>query len=113
MPDLYFVVKTELKERPFPVLLCSMTALNLVAALIISSFEIPFKTENDKFQDYTYFVNPLWLCFVTMATVGYGDYYPRTHMGRLTGVIVCLYGMVTVSLFVVFLMQMMEFNPKE
>jgi hypothetical protein len=38
-----------------------------------------------------------------MATVGYGDYYPKTHLGRFTGVGVCLIGMVSVSLFVVFL----------
>jgi hypothetical protein len=53
------------------------------------------------------------MCFVTMATVGYGDYYPKTHLGRFTGVGVCLIGMVSVSLFVVFLQQFIEFNPKE
>ncbi len=50
---------------------------------------------------------------MTMATVGYGDYYPKTHLGRFTGVGVCLLGMVSVSLFVVFLQQFIEFNPKE
>jgi len=53
------------------------------------------------------------MCFVTMATVGYGDYYPKTHLGRITGVGVCLVGMISVSLFVVFLQQLIEFNPKE
>ena len=48
-----------------------------------------------------------------MSTVGYGDFYPRTHMGRITGVIVCLFGMVVVSLLVIFLQQIIEFNPKE
>ena len=50
---------------------------------------------------------------MTMATVGYGDFYPRTHMGRLTGVAVCIMGMISASLFVVFLQQLIEFNPKE
>jgi len=53
------------------------------------------------------------MCFVTMATVGYGDFYPRTHLGRLTGVAVCIMGMISASLFVVFLQQLIEFNPKE
>jgi hypothetical protein len=48
-----------------------------------------------------------------MATVGYGDFYPRTHLGRLTVVAVCIVGMISVSLFVVFLQQLIEFNPKE
>jgi hypothetical protein len=53
------------------------------------------------------------MCFVTMATVGYGDFYPWTHLGRLTGVAVCIMGMISASLFVVFLQQLIEFNPKE
>ena len=50
---------------------------------------------------------------MTMATVGYGDFYPRTHMGRVTGVAVSIIGMISCSLFVVFLQQLIEFNPKE
>jgi hypothetical protein len=53
------------------------------------------------------------MAFVTMSTVGYGDFYPRTHLGRVTGVAVCIMGMISASLFVVFLQQLIEFNPKE
>jgi hypothetical protein len=35
IPDLYFVIKTELKVRPFPVLFSVMVIMSLVAALII------------------------------------------------------------------------------
>jgi hypothetical protein len=112
IPDLYFVIKTELKVRPFKVLLSAMFLIAMVAALIIQSCETPFTT-NDKTQDFGYFINPLWMCFVTMATVGYGDFYPRTHLGRLTGVAVSIMGMISASLFVVFLQQLVEFNPKE
>jgi hypothetical protein len=48
-----------------------------------------------------------------MSTVGYGDFYPRTHMGRMAAVFVCLFGMVCISLLVIFLQQLLEFNPKE
>jgi hypothetical protein len=35
IPDLYFVIKTELKVRPFQVLLSAMLVMALVAAAII------------------------------------------------------------------------------
>ena len=34
----------------------------------------------------------LWWSAVTITTVGYGDYYPVTTLGRLTGVLVMLAG---------------------
>ena len=84
-------------------LVFSIGVISVIAALIIQSCERTYTSQNWKEQDYSYFINPLWLCFVTMSTVGYGDYYPRTHMGRFTAVIVCLFGMVSVSLLVIFL----------
>ncbi len=112
IPDLYFVIKTELKTRPFKVLVFMMMVISVVAALIVQSCEQPYTFAGNE-QNFGYFFNPLWMCFVTMATVGYGDYYPKTHLGRFTGVGICLIGMISVSLFVVFLQQLIEFNPKE
>ena len=48
IPDLYFVIKTELKVRPFTVLLSAMIFGAIVAASMIQSWEQPFKTTNDK-----------------------------------------------------------------
>jgi hypothetical protein len=35
IPDLYFVIKTELKVRPFTVLLSAMIVMSVAAAIII------------------------------------------------------------------------------
>jgi voltage-gated potassium channel len=41
----------------------------------------------------------LWLAFITGATVGYGDFYPRTGGGRVVAVFVVLGGWALLSLF--------------
>jgi hypothetical protein len=50
---------------------------------------------------------------VTMTTVGYGDYYPKTNMGRIIGLIIAFWGVFIVSLFVVSLSNMFEFDSGE
>jgi len=36
-----------------------------------------------------------------MTTVGYGDYFPHLLIGRIIGVFACIFGIITLSLFVV------------
>jgi potassium intermediate/small conductance calcium-activated channel subfamily N protein 2 len=52
------------------------------------------------FQDYSYVWNGMWLAFVTMSTVGYGDFYARTHLGRFFSSIAAFWGVFLVSLIV-------------
>lgn len=39
-----------------------------------------------------------WWALITMATVGYGDFYPKSSAGRAVGVLCCLCGIVTVAM---------------
>lgn len=48
-----------------------------------------------------------------MTTVGFGDYYPSTHLGRCIGVLACFWGTFLVSLMVVSLTISSEFTPQE
>jgi hypothetical protein len=38
---------------------------------------------------------------VTMTTVGFGDFYARTYIGRIVSIVACFYGVFLVSLMVV------------
>ena len=48
-----------------------------------------------------------------MTTVGFGEGYPSTHMGRFIGVCACIIGMLLVSLMVVSLTLSSEFTQEE
>lgn len=54
-------------------------------------------------QDLENFANALWLTIITMTTVGYGDFYPRTLFGRIIDVFLIIWGIFIVSLMVVVL----------
>jgi len=55
----------------------------------------------------------MWCTIITMATVGYGDYYPETHIGRAIAVFACIWGNFLISLMVVSLTISSEFNPSQ
>jgi hypothetical protein len=48
-----------------------------------------------------------------MTTVGYGDFYPKTNIGRIVGIVIAFWGVFIVSLFVVSLSTMLEFDSGE
>ena len=43
----------------------------------------------------------MWNIIITISTVGYGDYYARTTLGRIVIFFVCIFGVFVVSLMVV------------
>ena len=40
----------------------------------------------------------IWWGIITFATVGYGDIYPITPLGKLLGCIICLFGVAMVAI---------------
>jgi len=52
----------------------------------------------------------LWLTAVTMTTVGYGDYYCKSHFGRFTTTIATMLGVLSISLMLVSLEQTTKLN---
>ncbi len=52
---------------------------------------------------------------ITMTTVGYGDYNPKTIPGRTIGFVLCIWGIFIMSLIVIILLgsSELEFEEKE
>ena len=64
-------------------------------------------------MQYGYYYNAFWNIIVTMTTVGYGDYYPRTIPGRFIIFLVCILGIFIVSSIVVALTEYLGLTREE
>ena len=65
----------------------------LLAFMIAFSFILPrFETTITNFWD------AMWYCFVVITTIGFGDFYATSWMGRLLTVVLGIYGIVVVAI---------------
>jgi len=111
-----FVLKAVLKEKPFLSLLILMTISALIFGLAVRHFERPFWYYNPDTipkQSYESIWNGMWLIMITMMTVGYGDLFPHTHMGRFVCILACFWGVFLVSMMVVTLTVVSSFDQKQ
>jgi len=53
----------------------------LLGALLFFSLIIRILEWDNPFSDFSDFFNCVWFIFITMVTVGYGDYTPITAYG--------------------------------
>ena len=57
--------------------------------------------------------NGWWCMVVTMTTVGFGDFFAVTYMGRVVSIVACFCGVFLVSLTMVTLDQSKNMSPQE
>ena len=61
-------------------------------------------------MNFGYFFNSIWCVVITMTTIGYGDFFPRTLFGRILDIIIAIWGIFIVSMAVVVLNNMLLSN---
>ena len=57
--------------------------------------------------------NALWLVIITTTTVGYGDYYPQTAIGRFIVLFMAIWGTLIVSIMVVVVSNTLSMEKTE
>lgn len=55
----------------------------------------------------------MWNVIITLGTVGYGELFPKTLFGRIVGIMICLWGVIILSIFVVTINDFLEFSMNE
>ena len=110
-----FALKAEIRDRPYFVVFFLMVTSIILFGYCLRNPAIAFMTAVPVklFQDWTYMWNGFWCITITIFTVGYGDYYPHTHFGRIISIIACLWGTFLVSLMVVAITNSMELSLQQ
>jgi potassium intermediate/small conductance calcium-activated channel subfamily N protein 2 len=75
-----------------------------------SSLEIELEVNNN---DYRKIINCIWNIMITMTTVGYGDYYPITLLGKLICVLMSVWGTCVTSFMLMFLQNLLTMSDNE
>ncbi len=106
-----FSVKALMKKKPYTVLIVSLLLSVALFGFTLRIFERPLSEASG--QNFNAITNSFWLTLITMTTVGYGDFYPKSNTGRLVGIIIAFWGVLFVSLFVVTLTNLLDFQGGE
>lgn len=115
-----FVIKGLMKNNPFEVLFAALFLSLITFAYALKVCERPLiyalsqKTKQDPVgNDVSNYYNSLWVTIVTMTTVGYGDFFPRTIPGRAIAFFSCMIGVVVVSLMTIIISNFIEMSHSE
>lgn len=114
--DTKFAFKAFQKENPFFILFVIFVFTCVCFGLALRTFELYYwetRTDSGGFQDWDYAWNAMWCIFVSMTTVGYGDYYSKTQVGRFITIIACMIGTYFVSMMMVFMTQKSGLHENE
>lgn len=112
--DSKFAFKAFQKDNPFIMLVVTFVFSCLCFGLTIRTFERYYwENKLEKSQDWDYIWNCMWYIFVSMTTVGYGDMYACTQVGRVLAIFACLVGTYFVAMMMVFMTQITTLDENE
>ena len=106
-----FSVKALMLKKPYSVLIVSLVLSVALFGFTLRIFERPLSEASG--HNFNAIFNSFWCTLITMTTVGYGDFYPKSNIGRLVGIIIAFWGVLFVSLFVVTLTNLLDFQGGE
>ncbi|CAI2365896.1 unnamed protein product [Moneuplotes crassus] len=109
--NFMFSVKSLMKKKPYSVLLTSLVVSVGLFGFVLRIFERPLSEASG--QDFNSINNAFWVTLITMTTVGYGDFFPKSNIGRFIGILIAFWGVAFVSLFVVTLTNLLLFENGE
>ncbi len=113
-PDISFLIRAELKRRPYLMVFSSLFMTMILFGLGTRIFERCYEDKFGNFDPYfSQYIDTFWYIIVTMVTVGYGDRFPLTHMGRFLALWVGVVGTLLVSLMLVALSSTTQLSNGE
>ena len=109
--DHMFAIKAIMKHMPYTFISLSLVLTIYLFGYQLKVFEGPLSEISS--QNFNLLSNAMWNVIITLTTTGYGEFYPKSNLGRFVGLIICFWGTFMVSFFVVTVNNMLTFTPSE
>jgi len=107
LDSAFVTFKGLMQEQPILIVPCLYIFVIAVLSYALCVFERPL---DDQFNDIR---NGIWVIFVTMTTVGYGDMYPSTDLGRMVAILACASALLILMLLIIGMTSYMAPDAKE
>ena len=113
--DFSFSLKCLFKDNPLFLIgfFFAVSSLFFGYALLIAERHLVLYAEPGTTNICDNFANSLWLIVLTITTVGYGDYFPHTPLGRLIILFVAIWGTLIISIMVVVVANTLDMEKNE
>ena len=108
-----FAIKCIVQENPFFFLISFSCLSILMLSFMLKVVEGPAYTDERPSNDFRSIENCLWNILVTMTTVGYGDMFPITNLGRIINIFASIVGAFFVALLTLSLQNALAFTSFE
>jgi hypothetical protein len=106
-----FAIKCFMVESPYLVMANNLILSMFYFGYLMRIFDSKLSEESG--QNFDDINNPVWMSIVTMTTVGYGDFFPKSTPSRIIGIMCAFYGVFQVSLFVIALDNLLVLSSSD
>lgn len=108
-----FAIRCLMKTQSFKLVFTLLGLCLFFFGFALRICEAPLSRLSDSAFDLYSLSNSIWCMVLTMTTVGYGDFYPRSFMGRAVVFISSVCGMSIVSMMVVTITNTLQLSTLE
>jgi Ion channel. len=111
-PGYFFAIKCIMREYPIRIVFLGLFLSLPIFGYWIRVSERPIiRTITDPHEwNFDSYFSSMWNVIISIATVGYGDYYVKTLFGRIIVFFCCMWGSCVVSLMVVSVTTVLEMS---
>lgn len=109
--NIRFSIKCLFKMYPMSMIITILLATIPLIAYLLRLAERPFSDLAT--MDLGTYATTLWCTAVTLATIGYGDFYPYTNLGRVICAVTGAWGAVMFSVIVFVIQDGMDLSKRQ
>ena len=107
------IIRAYLKMSPARTIMYGIFSTVLIAGFAVHNLERSYESSTKSPLNFEFITNGYWLSIITLTTVGYGDAYPSTHLGRGVMIVTAIIGTTFISIYIVTLYVLISFNKQE